>query len=181
MRHVLVPLLVVFMTGCTTVARTGYEAATDERSLATQTADTQIAVTIKKNLLESSVKGTGRLDVFCRNGVVVLAGVVERGSQAGSEAVSIARRVEGVKRVETYFVPSQSSSVSDFTIKQKINAKLIGDADLKAGQVDMSVIGGHVVLVGVVDRSEKVDKIVAHARSTDGVVAVKSFIQITGK
>ncbi len=91
--------------GRTTVAKTGYEAATDERSLATQTADTQVSVTIKKNLLESKVKGTGGLDVFCRNGVVVLAGVVERGSQAGVEAVAIARRVDGVKRVDTYFLP----------------------------------------------------------------------------
>ena len=180
MRGLAVGLAALVVAGCTTVARTGYEAATDERSVATQTADTKIAATIKKNLLDSSVKGTGGLDVFCRNGSVVLAGVVERGSQAGSEAVAIARRVDGVKRVDTYFVPERPSSVSDFTVKQKINAKLIGDGDLKAGQVDMSVIAGHVVLVGVVSSKEKVDKIVAHARSTDGVVAVKSFIQIGG-
>ncbi|MGH7354972.1 MAG: BON domain-containing protein [Candidatus Rokuibacteriota bacterium] len=176
-----VALAALVVVGCTTVARTGYETATDERSLATQTADTKIAATIKKNLLESSVKGTGGLDVFCRNGSVVVAGVVERGSQAGSEAVAIARRVDGVKRVDTYFVPDQPSSVSDFTIKQKIGAKLVGDGDLKAGQVDMSVVAGHVVLVGVVSSKAKVDKIVAHARSTDGVVAVKSFIQIGGQ
>ena len=180
MRGLAVALAALVVAGCTTVARTGYEAATDERSVATQTADTKIAATIKKNLLESSVKGTGGLDVFCRNGSVVLAGLVERGSQAGSEAVASARRVDGVRRVDTYFVPEQPSSVSDFTIKQKINAKLVGDGDLKAGQVDMSVIAGHVVLVGVVSSKEKVDKIVAHARSTDGVVVVKSFIQIGG-
>jgi osmotically-inducible protein OsmY len=178
MRRFGAALSVVLVAGCTTVARTGYEAATDERSLATQTADTKISATIKKQLLESKVKGTGGLDVYCRNGAVVLAGVVERGSPAGSEAASIARRVEGVKRVETYFVPEQPSSVSDFAIKQKINARLIGDGDLKAGQVDMSVLAGHVVLVGVVDSRAKVDKVVAHARATDGVVAVKSFIQV---
>jgi len=171
-------LAIVIMTGCTTVAKGGYEAATDERSLATQTADTQVAATIKKNLLESKVKGTGGLDAFCRNGAVVLAGVVERGSQAGTEAVAIARRVDGVKRVDTYFLPELPSSVSDFTIKQKINAKLIGDGDLKAGQVDMSVVAGHVVLVGVVNSKAKVDRIIGHARGTDGVVAVKSFIQV---
>ncbi len=68
--------------------------------------------------------------------------------------------------------------MSDFTIKQKINAKLIGDGDLKAGQVDMSVVAGHVVLVGVVNSGAKVDRIIGHARGTDGVVAVKSFIQV---
>ena len=181
MRHWVILSFALFITGCTTVARTSYEAATDERSLATQKADTEIAVTIKKNLLESDVKGTGGLDVFCRNGVVVLAGVVPRGSQAGTAAVTIARRVDGVKSVETYFLLEQPSAASDFAIKQKINAKLVGDGDLKAGQVDMSVIAGHVVLVGVVNRQEKVDKIIGHARATDGVVSVKSFIQIAGK
>ena len=140
-------VLAVIEAGCLTVARTSYEAATDERSLATQKADTQIALTIKRDLLESSVKSTGGLDVFCRNGVVVIAGVVESASQAGSESIAIARRVDGVKRVETYFLPEQPSKVSDFTIKQKTNAKLVADGDLKAGQVDMAVIAGHVVLV----------------------------------
>lgn len=171
-------LAIFLIAGCTTVAKTGYEAATDERPLATQTADTQVAATIKKNLLELKVKGTGGLDVFCRSGVVVLAGVIERGSQAGAEAVAIARRVDGVKRVETYFLPEQPSAVSDVTIKQKINAKLIADGDLKAGQVDMSVIAGHVVLVGVVNSKAKVDKVIAHARGTGGVVVVESFIQV---
>lgn len=181
MRHLLAPLLAVLLAGCFSVVSTGYEAATEERSLATQKADTQIVLTIKKNFLESSVKGLSRLDVFSRNGVVVLAGVVQSGSQAASEAVSIARRVEGVKGVETYFVPNRPSFVNDFAIKQKINAKLVGDVNLKAGQVDMSVLAGHVVLVGLVDRREKIDKIIAHARSVDGVVAVKSFIQVTPK
>jgi osmotically-inducible protein OsmY len=180
MRHLLVGLFaLVFLTSCVTAARTGYETATEERSIATQAADTEIALTIKKNLLASSVGGTSGLDVYCRNGAVVLAGVVPRGSQAGSEAVTIARRVDGVKSVNTYFVPEQPSKTSDFVIKEKINAALVGDVDLKAGQVDMTVVAGHVVLVGVVNSQAKVDKIVAHARSTEGVVAAKSFIQVT--
>jgi osmotically-inducible protein OsmY len=172
---------VLLLGGCVVIARKGYEVATDERSVAMQQSDKKIALTIKKDLLQSSVQGTGRLDVFCRNGVVVLAGVAEPGSPLAAEAVKIATGMEGVRRVETYFVPSQPSKVSDFTVKEKIHAKLIGDRDLKAGQVDMAVIGGHVVLVGIVDRQEKVDKIVAHARSTQGVVAVKSFLQLAGQ
>lgn len=181
MRRVAISLLPMLFFGCTTIAQTGYEAATDERPLAVQKADTGITLTIKKDLLASDVKGTGGLDVFCRNGVVVLAGVVEPGSQAGTEAVRIARRVEGVKRVETYFLNNQPSKVKDFTIKEKIKAKLIGDGDLKAGQVDMAVVAGHVVLVGVVNQQMKADKIVAHARATDGVVAVRSFLQVMGR
>jgi osmotically-inducible protein OsmY len=178
MRNIVVTSLSLLLSGCLTVAQTSYETATDERSVATQKADTQAALTIKKRLLESDVKGTGGLDVYCRNGVVVLTGVVEAGSAAGREAVAIAGKVDGVKRVETYYVPSRPSMAGDLLIKQKISARMVGDGDLKAGQVDMSVLAGHVVLVGVVNRAEKVTKIIGHARATEGVVAVKSFIQV---
>jgi osmotically-inducible protein OsmY len=55
---------------------------------------------------------------------------------------------------------------------------VVADWDLRFSQVSTSVLAGHVVLVGVVDREEKVKKILDHARATGGVVAVKSFIQI---
>jgi osmotically-inducible protein OsmY len=91
MRRSAISLLATFFFGCTTIAQTGYEAATDERPLAGQKTGTGITLTIQKDLLASDVKDTGGLDVFGRNGVVVLAGVVEPGSQAGTEAVRIAR------------------------------------------------------------------------------------------
>jgi osmotically-inducible protein OsmY len=179
MRRLLASSLTVLLTtGCLTAARTSYEVATDERAVEIQKADTQIALTIKKRYLESPVKGLGGLDVYCRYGKVVLAGIVEKGAPAGAEAVRIARAVDGVKTVDTYFVPSRTSLVDDFTIKQKIIARMVGDGELKAGQVDLSVLAGHVVFVGVVDGADKVQRILGHARSTDGVIAVKSFIQV---
>lgn len=45
----------------------------------------------------------------------------------------------------------------------------------------MTVIDGHVVLVGVVDSNAKAQKIIAIARATKGVKAVKSFIQAVPK
>jgi len=72
--------LALLTVGCTTGARPRYEAATDERSLATQTADSRIALAIRKDLLASDVEGPGSVDVFCRQGIVVPAGAVEGGS-----------------------------------------------------------------------------------------------------
>ena len=143
-----------------------------------QAGDTAIWGQIKNDLLQSGVKGTEQISVFCFNGIVVLAGVVAKGSEAGTEAVRIAHRVQGVKKVETFFLPSQQSQVSDFEIKEKIHFKMVGDSDLKADQVDMTVIDGHVVLIGVVSSITKVNKIIAIAHATKGVNAVKSFIQV---
>jgi osmotically-inducible protein OsmY len=174
-------ILAVLLTGCcgsTTVGGWGYDAATDQRSVGKQADDNMIWGQIKNDLLQSGVKGTEQISVFCFNGIVVLAGVVAKGSEAGTEAVRIAHRVQGVKKVETFFLPSQQSLISDFEIKEKIHFKMVGDSDLMAAQVDMTVIDGHVVLVGVVSSRAKVEKIIAIARATDGVKAVKSFIQV---
>jgi osmotically-inducible protein OsmY len=168
----------LLLSGCVTVASTAYKSATDERSLAVQAEDTKIATKIRKGLLDTGVKNLLALDVFCHQGVVVLAGVVEPGAKLGDQAVAIAQSVEGVKRIETYFLPSRPSTASDLGIGAKIKARIIGDGDLKASQVDTAVIAGHVVLAGVVDRQAKIDAIVGHARAVDGVVTVTSYIQL---
>ena len=124
--------LAVLLTGCTTVASTAYKSATDERSLAVQADDTKIATKIKKGLLDTGVKNLLALDVFCHQGVVVLAGVVEPGSKAGEQCVAVAKSTEGVRRVETYFLPNRPSTAGDLAISAKIQARIIGDGDLKA-------------------------------------------------
>ncbi len=173
-------MLVVALAGCAPYAlavKETYEVATDPRSLATQATDTQAEVQIKAALLASPVSGTSGIDVYCRQGVVVLVGVVPPGSQAGQAAVQIARQTPGVKRVETYFVPSRPSWESDIAIKEQIRAVLIADPALVSGRVDIAVYAGHVVLVGVVDSRANVQKFIADASSVSGVVSVTSYIQ----
>lgn len=169
---------VLLLTGCATIASRAYSSATDERSLAVQAEDAKIATKIKKGLFDTGAKNLLALDVFCHQGLVVLAGVVEPGAKVGDQAVAIATSVEGVKRIETYFLPNRPSKTSDLAIGAKIKARIIGDGDLKASQVDMAVIASHVVLTGVVDSQVKVDAILRHARAVEGVTAVKSFMQI---
>jgi osmotically-inducible protein OsmY len=179
-KQVLPLMLVVALAGCAPYAlavKETYEVATDPRSVLTQATDTEAEARIKAALLASPVSGTSGIDVYCRQGVVVLVGVVPAGSQAGQAAVSIARQTPGVKRVETYFVPSRPSWESDIAIKEQIRAVLIADPALVSGRVDIAVYAGHVVLVGVVDSRANVQKFIADARSVNGVVAVTSYIQ----
>ncbi len=180
MKHVLRLILVVALAGCAPYAlavRETYDVATDPRSVLTQATDTQAEVQIKAALLASPVKGTSGIDVYCRQGVVVLVGVVPPGSQAGQAAVAIARQTPGVRRVETYFVPSRPSWESDIAIKEQIRASLIADPALISGRVDIAVYAGHVVLVGVVDSRANVQRFISDASSVSGVVSVTSYIQ----
>lgn len=170
-RALFLAILLAGLAGCVTA----YKAATEERSLSVLVDDETITLKIKKAFLDRAPKALG-LSVFCHQGLVVLAGAAD--PQLGEQAVAIARAVSGVRRVETFFLASQPAPLQDLQIAAKIKAKIIGDGALRISQVDMAVIAGHAVLTGVVDRSEKIDQIVRHARSVEGVVAVRSFMQL---
>lgn len=180
-KQVLLPLaLVVALAGCSPyvlAAKETYGVATDPRSLATQATDTEAELQIKAALLASPVSGTSAFDVYCRQGVAVLVGLLPPGSQAGQAAVNIARQTPNVKRVETYFVSHRPSWESDVAIKEQIRALLIADPALTSGRVDIAVYAGHVVLVGVVESRVNAQKFISDARSVSGVVAVTSYIQ----
>lgn len=173
-RAVLFALLLAGLTGCETI----YKAATEERPLSVLVDDEVITTKIKKGFFDKAPNALG-LSVFCHQGLVVLAGAAD--PKLGEQAVAIARTVQGVKRVETYFLPGQPGPFQDLGITAKIKAKIIGDGALRVSQVDMAVIAGHAVLTGVVDRPEKIDQIIRHARAVEGVVAVKSFLQLKGQ
>jgi hyperosmotically inducible protein len=184
MRSLPVLLLAVPLAGCNPYVATvsavsaTYGAATSLRSVSTQASDAEIEAQIKSALLTDPVSGTGTLNVFCRQGVVVLAGLVPPGSDAGHEAVRVARETPGVVRVETFFVPYNPSSLSDIEIKEKIKAAFVEDPEVVAGRVDVEVYAGHVVLVGVVASWQKAEEFVNDAQAVDGVVSVRSYIQV---
>ena len=92
--------------------------------------------------------------------------------------MNIARAAPGVVRVETFFVAAQPSSLSDFEIKEKIKAAFIADPNVVAGRVDIAVYAGHVVLIGVVADPQQIQRFVDDASSVDGVVSVRSYIQL---
>jgi hyperosmotically inducible periplasmic protein len=180
-KRILPLILITVLAGCAPYAlavKETYDVATDPRSVLTQATDTQAEVQIKAALLASPVRGTSGIDVYCRQGVVVLVGVVPPGSQAGDAAVNIARQTSGVRRVETYFVPSRPSWENDIAIKEQIRAVLIADPALISGRVDVAVFAGHVVLVGVVNSRASVQRFISDAQSVPGVVSVTSYIQL---
>ena len=147
MKLLLVLITLVVLAACNpymaavTAVRETYSITTDQRSVMTQVADTAIEAQIKTALMTSPVKGTSGIDVYCRNGVVVLVGVVAPGSSAGREAVTIARGTSGVSRVETYFVNARPSWTNDFEIKESIRAIFVADPVLISGRVDIAVYG----------------------------------------
>jgi len=168
-------LLALLLAGC---ASTVYKAATDERSLGDQAADARICTSIRSSLTAKDSGALTVMDVFCHDQLVVLTGALPPNYALAKEAVGIAKATSGVRRVETYYVPKPAQDTGDTGISVKLKAKLVGDTSMTTAGTDFAVVGGNVVLVGVVDDKAKADKIVAHARSIEGVKSVKSFIQV---
>jgi len=184
MKSVLLLVLAVVLAGCNpyvaavSLTTQAYGIATDLRSVSTQVADKAIEAQIKTALLAPPVPGTGGITVYCRQGEVVLAGVLPRRAPAGFAAVQIARNTSGVRRVETFYVDAQPDTVGDLSLKTQIKTTLITDPRLISGQVDVGVYAGHVLLVGVVDSWQRVEDFREDVRAVPGVRSVRSYVQV---
>jgi hyperosmotically inducible protein len=170
-------LLLLAPAGCTTVASTAYGSATEERTVSEQASDEKIQLAVRKRISDGvDTKSAVSLDVFSHLGQVVIAGAVPADSPLRQQAPTLARGVEGVKRVDTFWVPTQPSKTDDLEIGVKFKTKVVGDGNLKISQVDYTVLAGQVVLTGVVNSQAKVDAFVKHAKSIDGVKGVRTFV-----
>ena len=171
--------LALLQTGCTTTVIIAYQTLTEVRTMEEQTEDYRILGTIKDDLANRTGVGSAlQIHVFSYLGRVVLAGVVEPGSNVGNEAVAIAKKVPGVRRVDTFFIPARPSYSRDLTVSLKFDASIIGDMELRRSQLDWTTLGGTMILVGLVDSEDKVKRVVEHAKSIDYVIAVRSYIQV---
>jgi len=162
------------MYGCT-----AYKAARDERSMGTIMDDTTLSGKIKYQLLQDdTVKGLD-ISVYVYYGKVYLVGVVESNSQK-SQAIKIAKGIEGVKSVTTYILNKNQVTIGktldDTAITAKVKAKMIEDKQMNSTQIEVKTILGQVVLLGVVSSKSDVSKAIRYAKSVENVRKVKSFV-----
>jgi hyperosmotically inducible protein len=71
--------------------------------------------------------------------------------------------------------------VDDSTITSRINTEMMNDPGVKARQIDVDTVGGHVTLTGVVATRGEADRAVAIAGRAPGVKSVKDNLQIGEK
>jgi len=173
-RH-LVSVLALLLSGCVVHTST---VATDGATLGDASADAKACASIKSALVARDPGVLSVLTIFCRDQLVVMAGALPPDYKLAVEAVHIATKTPGVRRVETVFVPKAAQEASDATVAAKIKAALAEDATTRAPGTDLTVVAGTVVLVGLVTDQAKADRIIASAASVEGVRSVRSFIQL---
>lgn len=172
-------ITIIIFVGIGTYGCTAYKAARDERSMGTIMDDTTLSGKIKYQLLkDDTVKGLD-ISVYVYYGKVYLVGVVESNNQK-SQAINIAKSIEGVKSVTTYILNKNQTTigktVDDTAITAKVKAKMIEDKQMKSTQIEVKTILGQVVLLGVVSSKSDISKAIGYAKSVENVRKVKSFV-----
>jgi hypothetical protein len=106
------------------------------------------------------------------------AGRAERlGRAAGAEAYGVTQKAihEG-----PWSRGSEGSEPDDVTLARMVESEAFRGMDVDAGRINVSAENGVVVLVGVVDRPEQIERIEAAARAVSGVKGVDNLLHLHG-
>ena len=180
-------ILPLLSYGCSTILTTAaeqiYLTVTDRREVKTILNDTKIKLTIINKFHDDDVINTLNsldLSIECYRGNVYLVGEYDTPVQK-MRAIKIAKSIEGVKRVTSYLLPKNKSDVcgidENLMIMGRVKAKLIGDKDIWARNIDVKSVQCNVVLYGLVSSKNNINKAIKHAKSVKGVRTVTSFLK----
>ncbi|MBU1041887.1 MAG: BON domain-containing protein [Proteobacteria bacterium] len=154
-----------------------YDAARDERSVGTITADKRISTSIKSDLVNRDGKLGLAVKVYCYVGKVTLLGQLAD-DKFKDFATATAKKTKGVKSVSTHWeAPGKTdTTAADVEIAAKIRTALVADKNLSATQIEQEVFGGKVYLIGMVRSRKDASLAVAHAKGVAGVSEVVSLL-----
>lgn len=151
-----------------------------ERKLAVQVDDHLLTEKIRSALADTEGFGGAEVTPYVYMGHVFLVGFVTHSDQQ-SEATRAVEDLDGVRSIGAYLpvrtdaTRDGSDIASDAAIEVKVKAALVL-AGQPVTRVDMQVLAGHVVLLGVVRSQEAVSAATQAARSVSGVTGVTSFL-----
>jgi hyperosmotically inducible protein len=153
------------------------KAATSEENVRTQAEDKRLAMHIRESILTTDASQVLAITPHAYMGHVYLTGFIANQAQADDVVVRV-RALEGVRSVDTYLLPKPSdrSIANDETIKAKVKAQLGLSPGEVATRVDLEVLAGHVVLLGVVSSPQAIDEAGQLAAHTGGVTGVTNFL-----
>jgi hyperosmotically inducible periplasmic protein len=143
-------------------------------------ADLDLAAAIQASFEANELLKGKHIEVEAHQGIVFLTGVVDT-EDTRREAGRLAWRMEGVVRVMNYLAVGERSVgtwVEDVMISSKIKGKIMVESEIYAEDIDVSVSGGTVNLIGRVPTAEMREEIERLARDTNGVKDVNNELAV---
>lgn len=175
-----VPLALMLLTGAGCGGARPYramaKAASSEENVHAQVADDRLKASLREALLTTDAAAAVHITPYVYMGHAYLVGFVDSAGQRQAVAAA-AHGVEGVRSLDIYLPdrPAESQTASDLAIEGEVKATLALDRD-RVTQIDVEVLAGQVVLLGVVSSQEAIDSAVAAAHGVHGVTGVTTFL-----
>jgi len=137
--------------------------------------DSTINASVKAALVETKGVPSSQVNVETYKGTVLLAGFVETQAQKDA-AGQAAKGVSGVTKVHNAVAlapeNTMGSKMDDTVTTTKVKTALMGNDDVKSGQINVETKGGIVSLAGFVDNDKIKAKAVEVAKGVGGVKSV---------
>jgi hyperosmotically inducible periplasmic protein len=137
--------------------------------------DNTINASVKAALIDTKGVPSSQVNVETYKGIVLLAGFVESKAQKDA-AGTAAKGVSGVKTVHNAIAlapeNSMGSKLDDTMTTSKVKSALMGDKDVKSGQINVETKGGIVSLAGFVSGDKVKSRALEIAKAEKGVKSV---------
>ena len=159
--------------------------AVQERGVKGGAKDLQIKALIVKDFLARGLKMTTAIGVEVYDGRVLLTGLT-KDTDVSDEAVRIAWKTRGVKKVINEIKLEKASTVADFAhdtwITTKLKSRMTFDKNILAINYLVETVNRSVYLLGVAQDAEELKRVVGHASLIDRVrEVVYDHVRIKGK
>ncbi|HET7854684.1 MAG TPA: BON domain-containing protein [Candidatus Methylomirabilis sp.] len=174
----LLAVLLIVTAGCGGARpyRAMARAATSEEDVFAQAQDKELKIQLREALLARGESSLAiRPYVYMERGFVV--GFVGDGAERDG-VLSAAQGVPGLRSLQSYLPdrPATSSTADDVATKANVKAALVPHREIGVTHVDIEVLAGHVVLLGVVGSEEARESAVTVAAGVSGVKGVTNFL-----
>ncbi len=160
-------------------------AAVQERGVKGRATDLQIEALILKDFLARGLKMTTTIGVEVYDGRVLLTGLT-KDTNVSDEAVRVAWKTRGVKKVINEIKLEKAGTIADFAhdtwITTKLKSRMTFDKNILAINYLVETVNRSVYLLGVAQDAEELKRVVGHASSIDRVrEVVYDHVRIKGK
>jgi hyperosmotically inducible protein len=180
-RDVAMAMLLALGIAAVSACGTAYKVAVDKRNLGTQAKDEQITMNIRSKLGEDETLKSLSFSTYCYEGQVYLVGEYDNPKQR-TQAVKLAKEVEGVKSVKDHFLAKKKGDTcgtsDNLKLVAKISTELIKDKEISSTAIEVKAVQCNIVLLGLVGSKTEIDKAIAHAKGVEGVRSVTSYLKV---
>lgn len=156
-----------------------YETAVDERSTRQQMYDAVIAGHAQAELYKHKDIRALQITTYCYFGKLYLVGEYDSQEQLKS-IYECADQVEGKRAIISRLYLKQEQSKTEYLEEQgtwaKLEAQLLADYEVTSSPLEVEVIQGNIILLGVISDKKERDRILGHANSVTDKGAVVSYL-----